>query len=136
VANERVTDDVRYANAQAASHGFGAGQVEANRLIDGWDEDRAHALAPRILEHLERAQAYAERATPPFDDYVAGVRADEELARTLTPQRLHTLETVFVTGFDIGFRATLVERCAQLRERPAPEASTEQISVGSRAPLS
>jgi hypothetical protein len=111
----RPADEVRYANAQAASHGFGAGKVQASRLVAGWTPDEALREANLILENLDLAQTYAERAGVPFDDYVSGLRADEALARTLTPDRLATLQTVFVTGFDIGFRACLVESLAQVR---------------------
>jgi hypothetical protein len=111
----RPADETRYANAQSASHGFGAGKVQASRLVAGWTQDEALREATLILENLDVAQAYAERATVPFEDYVSGLRADEDLARTLTPDRLATLEMVFVTGFDIGFRACLVERLEQLR---------------------
>jgi hypothetical protein len=111
----RPTDETRYANAQAASHGFGAGKVLAGRLVAGWTPDEAQREASLILENLDVAQAYAERATVPFEDYLDGLRADEGLARTLTPDRLAALETVFVTGFDIGFRAHLVESLAQVR---------------------
>lgn len=117
---EAVADEVRYANAQAASHGFGAGQVQASRLFDGWEPHEAQGIAGRVLENLDLAQAYAERATPPFADYVNGLKADPDLARTLTPERLTTLEMVFLTGFDIGFRATLVERCTRTREFATP----------------
>ena len=119
-------DRVRYANAQAASHGFGAGRVRASRLIDGWDIDEAHRQATLVLENLELAQAYAEREPAPFEDYVNGLRVDPELAQTLTPERLATLETVFLTGFDIGFRAFLVERLAELREQAQAVKETEK----------
>jgi hypothetical protein len=111
----RPADETRYANAQAASHGFGAGKVQASRLVAGWTPDDTLREASLILENLDIAQAYAERATIPFEDYVSGMRADEALARTLTPDRLTALETIFVTGFDIGFRACLVESLAQIR---------------------
>jgi hypothetical protein len=111
----RPADETRYANAQAASHGFGAGKVQASRLVAGWTQDVALREATLILENLDLAQAYAERAGVPFEDYVNGLKADEDLARTLTPDRLATLEMVFVTGFDIGFRACLVERLDQIR---------------------
>jgi hypothetical protein len=110
------SDRDRYALAQAASHGYGAGQVEAGRLIEGWDADEALRQANLILENLDVAQAYAERPTVPFDDYENGVRADPDLARTLTPNRLAALRTVFTAGFDIGFRAALVERCDRVRQ--------------------
>jgi hypothetical protein len=111
----RPADETRYANAQAASHGFGAGKVQASRLVAGWSPPEALREASLILENLDLAQAYAERARVPFEDYVSGLKADEDLARTLTPDRLATLEMVFVTGFDIGFRACLVERLDQIR---------------------
>ena len=120
----RPADETRYANAQAASHGFGAGKVQASRLVAGWTPDEALREATLILENLELAQAYAERATVPFEDYVSGLKADEALARTLTPDRLATLEMVFVTGFDIGFRACLVERLDQIRTDAQTEAET------------
>jgi hypothetical protein len=113
----RSSDPVRYANAQAASHGFGAGRTQASRLFEGWTGEEIALQASQVLENLELAQAYAEREPVPFEDYVSGLRADDDLARTLTPQRLATLETVFVTAFDIGFRACLVEHLAQARER-------------------
>jgi len=119
---EAPEDETRYANAQAASHGFGAGQVQAHRLVEGWAPDDARQQASVVLENLSVAQAYAERATVPFDDYVNGLKADSDVARTLTPERLTTLETVFVTGFDIGFRATLVEHLGHLRELAQVEA--------------
>jgi hypothetical protein len=120
----RSSDPVRYVNAQAASHGFGAGRTRASRLIEGWTAEETAAQAAQVLENLETAQAYAEREPMPFEDYVNGLRADEELARTLTPERLATLETVFVTGFDIGFRACLVEHLAETRERAQTLAET------------
>jgi hypothetical protein len=116
------TDETRYENAQAASHGFGAGKVQASRLVAGWTQDEALREATLILENLDVAQAYAERAGVPFEDYANGLRADEHLARTLTPERLATLEMVFVTGFDIGFRACLVERLDQVRAEAQTEA--------------
>ena len=120
----RPADETRYANAQAASHGFGAGKVQASRLVAGWSPEEALREASLILENLDLAQAYAERAGVPFEDYVSGLKADEALARTLTPDRLATLEMVFVTGFDIGFRACLVERLDQIRTDAQTEAET------------
>ena len=117
-------DPVRYANAQAASHGFGAGKVQASRLVEGWAPDEVRRQANAVLEDLDLAQAYAERGTIPFEDYVNGLKADAELARTLTPERLATLEMVFVAGLDIGFRASLVERLAELRDSPAQAEAT------------
>jgi hypothetical protein len=113
---EGPKDEVRYANAQAASHGFGAGRLSAVRLIERWDPEQGSERAARVLENLPLAQAYAEREDVPFDDYVSGLRADPDLASSLTPERLATLETVFATGFDIGFRAAMVERFEALRE--------------------
>jgi len=122
----RPTDEARYANAQAASHGFGAGKVQASRLVAGWPPDDALREANLILENLDVAQAYAERATIPFGDYVSGLKADEALAHTLTPDRLSTLEMVFTTGFDIGFRACLVESLAQVRAGAQAAAEAEK----------
>jgi hypothetical protein len=118
------SDETRYANAKAASHGLGAGKVQASRLVAGWAPDDALREASLILENLDLAQAYAERATVPFEDYVSGLRADAALARTLTPDRLATLEMVFVTGFDIGFRASLVESLTQIRAGVQTEAES------------
>jgi len=124
-ATPHPTDQERFANAQAASHGFGAGRFRASRLIDGWDDERTRQQAVLVLENLDVAQAYAERESVPFDDYVNGLRADPELDRTLTPERLALLEKVFITGYDIGFRASLVERLAEVRQHMQMGAENE-----------
>jgi hypothetical protein len=116
MAENRVTDDARYANAQAASHGYGTGQLRASRLSAGWSQQDSHRLAVEVLENLDRAQWYAEQESPPFEEYLEGLRQDRDLAATLSDERLDTLRTVYLTGFDIGFRSALVEACRRVRQ--------------------
>jgi hypothetical protein len=119
MADNRVADDARYANAQAASHGYGTGQLRASRLAAGWEPSESPRLAVGILENLDQAQWHAEQESPPFEEYLEGLRQDSDLAATLTDDRLATLRTVYVTGFDIGFRSALIEACRRVRHGAA-----------------
>ena len=68
---------------------------------------------------MDLAQAYAQSMSAPFEDYRAQLAAGTQSAETLSPDRDETLRTVYQAGFDMGFRAALVEGCAELRDGPA-----------------
>lgn len=110
-----VIDDLRRTHARAASHGYGAGRIEANRLIGSWPDEEAPAHASAILTDVELAQAYAQEAETDFDEYAR--RVLEGPFRGAADD----LRTAYEAGFDMGFSATLVEGCGALMGRPLRE---------------
>ena len=102
-----ISDEKRHLNARAASHGYGAGQIEAGRLIDGWSIDELEKRAHEVLDQMDMAQAYAQAAPTGFDDYVHRVRAEGS-------SPTDTAHIAYQAGFDIGFSAALVEGCGVL----------------------
>jgi hypothetical protein len=121
MAPENVIDELRYAYAQAASHGCGAGQVEARGLVAAWEPEEGRRLAAQVLDNLDLAQAYAQSASTHFEDYAAQLAASEYATEKSELSHQDTLMTVYRAGFDIGFRAALVEGCTTLREQPVTE---------------
>jgi hypothetical protein len=111
---QSITDEVRHLNARAASHGYGAGQIEASRLIDGWSAEELDQHSVEILGQVDLAQAYAQAAPSGYDDYVSRLAAAGE-----TPTE--EAKVAYQAGFDIGFSASLVEGVARvtgLRDSP------------------
>jgi hypothetical protein len=102
-----ITDELRHTNARAASHGFGAGQIEAARLIDSWPVDELDQRANEILGQVDLAQAYAQEAPSGYDDFTK--RAEAGGASVSDEARV-----AYQAGFDIGFSAALVEGCGTL----------------------
>ena len=102
-----ITDESRHLNARAASHGYGAGQIEAGRIIEGWSAEEAAQKASEILGQVDLAQAYAQEAETDYDDYAQRVAAAgaEPSAET---------RIAYEAGFDIGFSAALVHGCEAL----------------------
>jgi hypothetical protein len=109
-----ITDDTRHSNARAASHGYGAGQIEAGKLIDGWSIEELDQRAHEVLDEVDQAQAYAQAAPTGYDDYVQRVTAEGG-----TPSE--DARIVYQAGFDIGFSAALVEGCGVLLGHRARE---------------
>jgi hypothetical protein len=105
-----IADELRHTNARAASHGFGAGQIEAARLIDSWPIDELDRRANEILTQVDLAQAYAQEAPNSYDEYVR--RAEAGGASISDEARV-----AYQAGFDIGFSAALVEGCGTLMGR-------------------
>jgi hypothetical protein len=108
-----ITDELRHANARAASHGYGAGQIQASRLIDDWSSDDAHRHATEVLADVELAQAYAQSAPSGYDDY-ADRTGGGDLGGSHSARDEADLRTAYHAGFDIGFAAALVEGCGAL----------------------
>jgi hypothetical protein len=111
-----ITDELRHANARAASHGYGTGQIEASRLIDGWSPDDVDRRAAEVLTQVELAQAYAQSAPTGYDEYAARVGASHP-GGSHSARDEADLSTAYHAGFDIGFAAALVEGCAALKGR-------------------
>jgi hypothetical protein len=105
-----ITDELRHTNARAASHGYGAGQIEAARLIDSWPIDEVDEHANEVLGQVDLAQAYAQEAPSGYDDFVQ--RAEAGGAPVSDEARI-----AYQAGFDIGFSAALVEGCGTLMGR-------------------
>jgi hypothetical protein len=110
-------DERRLTNARTASHGFGAGQTEARRLMAHWPAEEAAQRATQILDHVELAQDYAQAAPSLFEEYLGQLRAADPSDDPLTRDRQSTLATIYQAGFDIGFSAALVEACGVLLGR-------------------
>jgi hypothetical protein len=102
-----ITDELRHLNARAASHGYGAGQTEAVRTIEGWSADEAEQRANEVLGQVDLAQAYAQDAETDYDDYARRVAA----AGSEPGQEARI---AYEAGFDIGFSAALVQGCEAL----------------------
>ena len=102
-----ITDELRQANARAASHGFGAGQIEAARLIDSWPVDELDQRANEVLGQVDLAQAYAQQAPSGYDEYVQRVEVGGSSVSD-------EARIAYQAGFDIGFSAALVEGCGTL----------------------
>jgi hypothetical protein len=102
-----ITDELRHTNARAASHGYGAGQIEAARLIDSWPVEELDQRANEVLGQVDLAQAYAQQADNEYDDYVQ--RATASGTDVSDEARV-----AYQAGFDIGFSAALVEGCGTL----------------------
>lgn len=117
-------DERRLVSARTASHGFGAGQTEARRLMTQWPTDEAAARAAQILDHVELAQDYAQAAPSLFEEYAEQLRANEPTEDQLTRDRHATLAAIYQAGFDIGFSAALVEGSNTLLGRRGAVAET------------
>jgi hypothetical protein len=102
-----ITDELRHTNARAASHGYGAGQIEAARLIDSWPADELDQHAHEVLGQVDLAQAYAQEATDDYDDYAQRAEAGGDHVSD-------EARVAYQAGFDIGFSAALVEGCNTL----------------------
>jgi hypothetical protein len=102
-----ITDETRHLNARAASHGYGAGQIEAGKLIDGWSIDELDERAHEVLDQVDVAQAYAQAASTGYEDYVQRLTAEGG-------SPTEAAQVVYQAGFDIGFSAALVEGCGAL----------------------
>jgi hypothetical protein len=102
-----ITDELRHTNARAASHGYGAGQIEAARLIDSWPVDELDQRANEVLGQVDLAQAYAQEAPNGYDDFAQ--RAEAGGTSVSDEARI-----AYQAGFDIGFSAALVEGCGTL----------------------
>ena len=102
-----ITDELRHLNARAASHGYGAGQTEAGRVIEGWSPDEVGERAAEVLAQVDLAQAYAQAAPTDYDDYAQRVAA----AGSEPGQESRI---AYEAGFDIGFSAALVHGCEEL----------------------
>ena len=102
-----ITDELRHLNARAASHGYGAGQIEAGRIIEGWSADEVEERATEVLGQVDLAQAYAQEAETDYDDYAQRVAA----AGSEPGQEVRV---AYEAGFDIGFSAALVHGCEAL----------------------
>jgi hypothetical protein len=96
-------DNARSAYAKAASHGFGMGQFEARRFIAEQSEEDLEALRSALVDDVERSSGLGQQRSVPFGDYVRELVAKGQLE----PQ--DSLEVVYRAGFDVGFRAYLVE---------------------------
>jgi hypothetical protein len=117
-------DERRLVSARTASHGFGAGQTEARRLMAQWPEDEAGQRAAEILDHVELAQDYAQAAPSLFDEYAEQLRATDPGDDDFTRERRATLAAIYQAGFDIGFSAALVEGCDTMLGRRVKAAET------------
>jgi hypothetical protein len=126
-----ITDELRHLNARAASHGYGAGQIEAGRTIEGWSADEAERKASEVLAQVDLAQAYAQEAETDFDDYAQRVTA----AGSEPGQEARI---AYEAGFDIGYSAALVHGCEALVGQvplinPQDDAPAQSLDdVGSR----
>jgi hypothetical protein len=109
-----ITDEPRHLNARAASHGYGAGQLEAGRLMHGWSSEEIDQRATEVLGEVDLAQAYAQAAPSSYDDYAQRISAS---GLTLTDDA----RVAYQAGFDIGFSATLVEGCNALKSHVATQ---------------
>lgn len=96
-------DPVRSSYARAASHGFGMGQIEAQRYLAELSDGARQMLSDQLMEKTDRVLALAQARTLPVDDYVS-----ELVAKGLVEQ-VGGLDMVYRAGFDIGFSAYLVE---------------------------
>jgi hypothetical protein len=96
-------DNARSAYATAASRGFGMGQFEARRFIAEQSEEDLEALRVALVDDVERSSGLGQQRSVPFGDYVRELVAKGQLE----PQ--DSLEVVYRAGFDVGFRAYLVE---------------------------
>ena len=119
-----AVDERRLVNARTASHGFGAGQTEARRLIAQWPAEEVGQRATQVLAHVELAQDYAQAAPSLFEEYADRLRAAEPADDQLTRERHATLAAIYQAGFDIGFSSALVEGCDTLLGRRSPAAET------------
>ena len=119
-----AVDERRLVNARTASHGFGAGQTEARRLIAQWPADEVGQRATDVLAHVELAQDYAQAAPSLFEEYADRLRAAEPADDELTRERQATLAAIYQAGFDIGFSSALVEGCDSLLGRRARTAES------------
>jgi hypothetical protein len=126
-----ITDELRHLNARAASHGYGAGQTEAGRTIEGWSADEAEQKASEVLAQVDLAQAYAQEAETDYDDY-----AHRVAAAGLEPGQ--EARIAYEAGFDIGYSAALVHGCEALvgqapQINPRDDAPAQGLDdVGSR----
>jgi hypothetical protein len=96
-------DNPRSAYAKAASRGFGMGQIEARRFIAEQSEQDLEGLRAALVDDVERSAGVGQQRSVPFGDYVGELVAKGQLE----PQ--DSLEVVYRAGFDVGFRAYLVE---------------------------
>ena len=100
---EPQVDAARRSYARAASHGFGMGQIEAQRYLAELSDGARQVLSGQLIEKTDRVLALAQARPLPVSDYV-----DELVAKGLL-ERVDGLERVYQAGFDIGFSAYLVE---------------------------
>jgi hypothetical protein len=96
-------DSARSNYAKAASRGYGMGQIEARRFIAEQSEEDLEALRAALVGDIERSEILGQRRSVPFGDDVRELVAKGQL------EALDSLEVVYRAGFDIGFRAHLVE---------------------------
>jgi hypothetical protein len=96
-------DSARSNYAKAASRGFGMGQIEARRFIAEQNQEDLEALRAALGEDIERSEILGQRRSVPFGDDVRELVAKGQL------KAQDSLEVVYRAGFDIGFRAYLVE---------------------------
>jgi len=102
-----ISDDTRYSNARAASHGYGAGQIEASRLVGDWSSKEFDRHATEILKDTDQAQAYAQDAPTYYDEFAQRMSAGGVEPTEQT-------KVAYEAGFDIGFSAALVHGCEAL----------------------
>jgi len=102
-----ITDELRHLNARAASHGYGAGQTEAVRIMERWSADEVEQRASEVLGQKDLAEAYAQEAETDYDDYARRVAA----AGSEPGQEARI---AYEAGFDIGFSAAMVHGCEGL----------------------
>jgi hypothetical protein len=95
--------DSRAAYAKAASRGFGMGQFEARRFIAEQSSEDIDNLRASLVDDVERSQTLGQRRSVPLDEYVRELVAKGQL------EEQPNLDLVYRAGFDIGFRAYVVE---------------------------
>ncbi len=122
-------DPERTSYAKAASHGFGLGQREARRYVEGLTPPDFASLRAAITDDVGLSRAVAQSQSVPFDEYV------RELVDKGQVEPHDGLDVVYRAGFDTAFSAYLVESLATDMALTTTQDEGPSMGVSTEAPL-